>query len=246
MVFGHGFGCDQSMWRHVAPAFEDRHQVVLFDYVGSGEPTVTDYDLEEYSSLDRFAEDVLSICADLDLRDAIFVGHSVSSVIGILAHIAAPERIGRLVLVGPSVRYIDDGDYVGGFSRSDIEELLELMDANTLGWQQPLAGMVMSGSDAIEVTEELERSFCRTDPAMARRWAEVTFLGDNREDLPRVSAPTLVIQSAVDSIAPVSAGEYVRDHIPDAEMVVIDTVGHCAHLSAPEQTVAAIEEFIDT
>ncbi|MGB0102118.1 MAG: alpha/beta hydrolase [Nocardioides sp.] len=244
LVFAHGFGCDQSMWRLVAPVFEDRYRVVLFDHIGCGAADSTDYDPVAYASLSRYAEDVLAICRELELRDVVVVGHSVSAMVAVLAQIVAPDLIAALVLLGPSACYVDDGDYAGGFTRPDIDDLLELLDSNHLGWQAPLADMVMAGTDRPELTAELEESFCRTDPDIARQFAEVTFLGDNREDLQQVSAPTLVVQSASDAIAPLSAGEFVRDHIPGARFALIDTVGHCPHLSAPGETIDAIEAFL--
>jgi sigma-B regulation protein RsbQ len=240
MLFAHGFGCDQSMWRLVAPAFADEFRVVLFDHLGSGHTDPDAYDPVAYSTLDRYAQDVLEICHELDLREVVYVGHSVSAMIGVLAQIAEPDRFSRLVLINPSARYVDDGDYVGGFSRTDIDELLELMDSNNLGWQQPLAGMVMPGPELGEERAELDESFCRTRPDIARKFAAVTFLSDNRDDLASVSVPTLVVQNRHDTIAPLPAGTFVRDHIPGATLEIIETSGHCAHLSAPAETVAAV------
>ena len=244
LVFAHGFGCDQTMWRLVAPAFEDRYRVVLFDHIGCGAAERTGYDPADYASLERYAADVVAIGEELDLRDATFVGHSVSAMIGVLAQQARPDLFGALVLVGPSARYLDDGAYVGGFSRSDIDELLELMAANRLGWQEPLADLVMAGDDRPDLTGELRETFCRADPDIAHHFAEVTFLSDNRDDLAGVAVPTLVLQSRYDAIAPMSAGEYVHDHVSGARIVVVDTVGHCPQLSAPEATIAAIEDFL--
>jgi sigma-B regulation protein RsbQ len=244
IVFAHGFGCDQAMWRLVAPAFETRYRVVRFDLMGSGGSDLSHYDAEAYSTLDRYAQDVLEICHELGLEDAVFVGHSVSTMIGVLAHLAEPGLFSRLVLVGPSARYLDDESYVGGFSKSDIDDLLELMDSNNLGWQEPLATMVMPGLELTEGRRELDASFCRTRPDIARQFAAVTFLGDNRADLPGVSIPTLVIQNRHDTIAPLSAGRFVHDAIPRASMEIIETSGHCAHLSAPAATIAAIDAFL--
>ncbi len=243
-MFAHGFGCDQTMWRLVAPAFEQRYRVVLFDHIGCGNSDPTGYDPAAYARLDRYAEDVAAICQDLELSNVTFVGHSVSAMIGVLAHIAHPDLITALVLIGPSSRYVDEGDYTGGFSRADIDELLELMDANRLGWQDPLAGMVMSGTDQPELKGELESAFCKADPFIARQFAETTFLGDNREDLARVTAPTLILQSRSDVIAPLPAGEFVHDHIPGSKFVVVDTAGHCPHLTAPAATIEAMEQFL--
>ena len=245
MVFVHGFGCDQSMWRKVAPQFEADHRVVLLDLVGSGGSDLAAYEPARYDSLDAHAEDVVELCRSLGLRDVVFVGHSVSAMIGVLAHLAAPDLFSALVLVGPSARYLDDEGYVGGFSRSDIDDLLETMDSNHLGWQDPLAGLVMANDDRPELKQELEESFCRTRPEIARHFAAVTFLGDNRDDLKAVTIPTLVLQTTHDSIAPVSAGQYVHDRIAGSRLSLIDAYGHCPHLSAPDATLEAMRAFLD-
>ena len=194
MLFAHGFGCDQNMWRHVAPAFEDRYQVVLFDHVGAGGSDPAAYDPEKYATLDGYAADVVEIVRELDLRDVVFVGHSVSSMIGALAAIAEPERFANLVMVGPSPRYIDDDDYVGGFSEADIDELLDSLDSNYLGWSAAMAPVIVGNADRPELGQELTESFCRTDPRSPASFARVTFLSDTRADLPRIATPTLVLQ----------------------------------------------------
>jgi sigma-B regulation protein RsbQ len=244
MLFAHGYGCDQNMWRYVAPTFEDDHQVVLFDHLGAGRSDLTAYDAERHGSLDGYARDVLDICAELDLRDVVFVGHSVSAMIGVLAAVQEPDRFSKLVLVSPSPRYTDEGDYRGGFAPSDIEELLHSLDSNYLGWSTAMAPVIMGNPDRPELGEELAASFCRTDPDIARAFAHVTFTSDNRADLARVTTPTLVLQCTDDVIAPVSVGEYVRDAIPGARMVLLDATGHCPNLSAPEATAAAIADFV--
>jgi sigma-B regulation protein RsbQ len=244
MLFAHGFGCDQHMWRSVAPAFEASHRVVLFDHVGAGDSEVSAYDPERYSSLDGYADDVLQICAALELDDVVFVGHSVSAMIGVLASLREPQRFARLVLVGPSPRYIDDDGYVGGFAEADVRELLASLDSNYLGWSSAMAPVIMGNPDRPELGEELTASFCRTDPEIAREFAQVTFLSDNRADLPAVRTPTLVVQCRDDAIAPIAVGEYVRDAIPHSDFVVLDATGHCPNLSAPEQTIAAIRTFV--
>jgi len=244
MLFAHGFGCDQNMWRHVAPAFEDRYRVVLFDHVGAGGSDLAAYDREKYSSLDGYAADVLEICRELELHDVIFVGHSVSAMIGVLAAAAEPSRFSRLVLVGPSPRYLDDDGYLGGFSREDIDGLLDSLESNYLGWSAQMAPVIMGNADRPELGMELTNSFCRTDPAIARQFARVTFLSDNRADLARVEIPTLVLQCRDDVIAPLEVGAYVERELPHAELVVLDATGHCPNLSAPEETVAAIESFL--
>ncbi|HEX7186388.1 MAG TPA: alpha/beta hydrolase [Thermoanaerobaculia bacterium] len=244
MIFAHGFGCDQNMWRLITPAFEDRYRIVLFDHVGSGQSDLSAYDREKYNSLQGYASDVLEICQALGLSRAIFVGHSVSAIIGILAAIQEPERFDKLVLVGPSPRYINDEDYVGGFSREDIEGLLESLDSNYLGWSSAMAPVIMGNPDRPELGAELNNSFCRTDPEIARQFATVTFLSDNREDLAKVRARTLVLQCSEDAIAPQPVGEYVHRQIPDSELVLMRATGHCPNLSAPEETIAAIKAFL--
>jgi sigma-B regulation protein RsbQ len=244
MLFSHGFGCDQNMWRFVAPAFEDDFRVILFDHVGAGGSDLTAYEPEKYSSLDGYAADVLEICAALGLSEVTLVGHSVSSMIGVLAEIAQPDLFAALVMVCPSPRYIDDLGYVGGFAESAIHELLDSLDSNYLGWSTAMAPVIMGNDDRPELGQELTESFCRTDPDIARRFAEVTFLSDNRDDLRRVSTPTLVLQCSDDAIAPVEVGEYVHKQVAGSTLVMLDATGHCPNLSAPEQTTAAIDAFV--
>lgn len=244
MVFAHGYGCDQHMWRLVAPAFAADHRLVLFDHVGSGRSDLAAYDRTKYSTLQGYADDVLEICAALDLWHGVFVGHSVSAMIGALAAIAEPGRFDRLVLVGPSPCYINDGDYIGGFTRADIEELLEFQDSNYLGWSTTIAPVIMGAPGRPELTAELANSFCRTDPAIAKQFAAVTFLSDNRADLPDVTARSLVLQCREDAIAPLPVGEYVHRHLPDSQLVILDATGHCPHLSAPDQVIAAMKAFL--
>src|SRR4051794_1814547 len=237
MVFSHGFGCDQNMWRHVWPAFAQNHRIVLFDHVGHGGSDRTAFDPERYATLDGYAADVLDICRELELDSGVvFVGHSVSAMIGALAAAAEPERFARLVMVGPSPRYLDDDGYVGGFSRGDIDGLLDSLESNYLGWSSTMAPMIMGNDDRPELGEELTSSFCATDPAIARHFARVTFLSDNRADLARVPTRSLVLQCSADVIAPHAVGEYVHAHLPDSELVVMNATGHCPNLSAPEET----------
>jgi sigma-B regulation protein RsbQ len=244
MVFAHGFGCDQRMWRHVAPRFADRYRVITFDSMGAGGSDLGGYDPERYSSLDGYADDVVSLCRELGLQDVIFVGHSVSAMVGALASLQAPELFAKLVFVGPSARYLDDVGYIGGFTESDIAELLDSLDSNYLGWSGAMAPVVMGNPDRPELGEELTESFCRTDPVVASQFARVTFLSDNRADLAGVTAPTLVLQCRDDVIAPIEAGEFVRDALPQSTFVLLDAVGHCPNLSAPDATTRAIEDFL--
>jgi sigma-B regulation protein RsbQ len=244
ILFAHGFGCDQNMWRLVAPAFEADHRVILFDYVGGGGSDLSAYDPERYATLDGYASDVVEIAEALELRDAIFVGHSVSSMIGVLAAQRAPGRFGKLVLVGPSPRYIDDEGYSGGFALEDIDELLESMGANFLGWSSAMAPAIMGNPDRPELGEELTESFCRTDPEIAARFARATFLSDNRADLASVSLPTLILQCSDDVIAPTVVGEYVHAQIQGSEFVQLTATGHCPNLSSPVETTEAIRAFV--
>jgi sigma-B regulation protein RsbQ len=244
MLFAHGFGCDQQMWRLVAPAFEDDHRVVLFDHVGAGGSDQSAYDRQRYDSLDGYAEDILEICRELDLTRVIFVGHSVSAMIGVLAATREPDRFEKLILVGPSPRYLDDGDYGGGFSRADIDELLDSLASNYLGWSSVMAPVIMGNPDRPELGEELTNSFCRSDPEIAAHFARVTFLSDNRADLAEVKIPTLVLQCSEDAIAPRAVGEYVHAQIPGSRLLILDATGHCPNLSAPAETIAAIRSFL--
>lgn len=247
LVLAPGFGCDQDMWRHVAPAFETDHEVVRFDHVGSGQSDATAYDADHYVTLQAYADDIVELCRGLDLHDVVLVGHSVAAMMGVLAQRAAPELFAALVLVGPSACYVDDPQtgYVGGFEERDIEELLELLDSNYLGWSRSMAPVIMGNADRPELGQELTDSFCRTDPDVARQFAHVTFTSDNRADLPHVSVPTLVLQCSDDNIAPVSAGRHVHEAIPDSTWVQLDAVGHLPHLSSPGETIAAMREFLD-
>jgi sigma-B regulation protein RsbQ len=244
MLFAHGFGCDQHMWRDVAPSFEDRYRVVRFDYAGSGRAAAV-YDPDRYATLNGYAADVIDICRDLQLHDVVFVGHSVSAMVGVLAEREAPDLFEAHVMIGPSPRYVNDGDYVGGFEPADIQGLLESLSSNYLGWSATMAPVIMGNPERPELGQELERSFCTVDPDVAQRFARTTFLSDNRADLPGVRARTLVLQSRDDPIAPIEVGQYVADHVADATMVVLDAVGHCPHVSAPAEVVSAMREFLD-
>ena len=244
MLFAHGFGCDQNMWRFLVPAFEKTHRVVVFDYVGFGESDHAAWDERRYATLDGYAEDVLEICRELDLVDVVFVGHSVSSMVGVLAANDEPERFDCLVLVGPSPRYVDDDGYSGGFTRDDIAGLLESLESNYLGWSSTMAPVIVGNPERPELGEELTNSFCRTDPEIAAHFARVTFLSDNREDLASVQAPTLVLQCSQDAIAPQAVGEYVHERIPRSELVLMRATGHCPNLSAPDELISEIRAFL--
>jgi sigma-B regulation protein RsbQ len=243
VLLAHGFGCDQNLWRLVVPRLAQDFRVVLFDHVGAGRSDMSAWSADRYSSLDGYAEDVLLLVRELDLWDVTLVGHSVSASIAVLAVAAEPDRFSKLVLLTPSPCYLDDGDYHGGFSRADIDELLESLDSNYLGWSATMAPVIAGNPDRPELGEELTNSFCRTDPDIARVFARATFLSDNRADLSRVAVPTLVVQTAQDAIAPREVGEFVRDQIPGAALVTLDAVGHCPQLSDPEPTAVAIAAF---
>lgn len=243
VVFVHGYGCSQEMWRLVAPAFEHDRQVVLLDLVGAGRSDLSAYEPRKYDSLHGYAADVLEVLDRLDLEDAVIVGHSVSGMIAVLAANRDPSRIGALVLLGPSPRYIDADGYTGGFTREAIEGLLDALDANHVRWSQAMAPLIMGNPERPELAGELEESFCATDPAIARHFARVTFLSDNRRDLPDVTVPTLVIQSHDDVIAPEVVGRYVHDAIPGSTFEIIPVSGHCPHLSGPSEVVAALRAF---
>jgi sigma-B regulation protein RsbQ len=244
MIFAHGYGCDQNMWRFITPAFEDRYKIVLFDHVGHGHSDAAAFDPSRYGSLGGYADDVLAICRELDLSNVIFVGHSVSAMIGVLAAIREPERFDRLLLIGPSPRYINDGEYVGGFKQEDIEGLLDFLDSNHLGWSSTMAPVIMGNPDRPELGEELTNSFCRTDPEIAKHFARVTFLSDNRTDLPQVRTKALILQCSQDAIAPEAVGRYMHQNLPGSEFVQLSATGHCPNLSAPEETIAAMEAFL--
>jgi sigma-B regulation protein RsbQ len=245
MVFAHGYGCDQNMWRFVVPAFSGEYRTVLFDFVGAGGSDLSAYDPHRYASLQGYAADVLDVIRALDLQDVIFVGHSVSGMIGVLAATREPDRFAALVLVAPSPRYINDEGYVGGFTETDIEDLLTSLDRNYLGWSSTMAPVIMGNADRPELGAELTASFCRTDPEIAKRFARATFLSDNRADLAAVKLPTLVLQCSDDPIAPDSIGAYVHAQIPGSTLVRLKATGHCPNLSAPAETVAAIAPFVD-
>jgi sigma-B regulation protein RsbQ len=246
MLFAHGFGCDQNMWRFVAPAFEDVYRIVLFDHVGHGLSDHGSFDRNRYESLDGYAEDVLAICRELDLRNVIFVGHSVSAMIGVLAAAREPHRFAKLVLIGPSPRYVNDDDYHGGFTHADIEGLLDFLDSNHLGWSSAMAPVIMGNADRPALGAELANSFCRTDPEIAKHFARVTFLSDNRADLRRIATPSLILQCAQDVIAPESVGRYVHENLVNSTLVQMRATGHCPNLSAPEETVATIKQFLNS
>jgi sigma-B regulation protein RsbQ len=247
IVFSHGFGCDQHMWRFVVPEFEAEYRVVLFDHVGFGGSQLSAWDPARHLQLATYAAELLEILDELDLTEVVFVGHSVASMIGVLAAIAAPQRFADLVLVGPSARYIDDVEngYSGGFSAADIEGLLEALDSNYFGWSSAMAPAIMGNAERPELGAELTETFCRADPAIASAFARATFLSDNRADLALVTVPALVLQCSDDAIAPEQVGHFVADQISDSEFVQLDATGHCPNLSAPRETAQAIQDYLN-
>jgi sigma-B regulation protein RsbQ len=246
MMFAHGYGCDQTMWRFVAPQFEADHRIVQFDHIGFGGSDRSAWNPVRHATLNGYAHDLLDIIHELDLTDIVFVGHSVSAMIGALAAIAEPERFSRLVFIGPSPRYIDDPavGYVGGFGEADIHDLIDALDSNVLSWSTAMAPVIMGNVDRPELAGELTESFCRVDPEVARAFVRATFLSDNRDDLAEITTPALILQCSADAIAPVAVGRYVHEHIPDSELVILAATGHCPNLSAPDETSAAIREYL--
>jgi sigma-B regulation protein RsbQ len=248
MLFAHGFGCDQNMWRFITPAFADDFRIVLFDYVGAGKSDLSAYNQERYSNLNGYAQDVIEVCEALELRDVIFVGHSVSSMIGALAAIKRPKLFSKLIMVGPSPCYINDVEqgYIGGFGRRDIEELLDTMDKNYIGWANFLAPAIMKNPDKPELGAELTNSFCSTDPKIARTFARATFFSDNRADLKSVPVPSLIMQCSEDIVAPLEVGDYLKQNLKNSTLKVLKATGHCPHMSAPEETIEVMKEYLAT
>ncbi|MEO6906204.1 MAG: alpha/beta hydrolase [Ginsengibacter sp.] len=244
IMFVHGFGCDQNMWRFVYPAFEENYKIILFDQVGAGKSDLSAYESEKYSKLEGYANDIIEIAEELKLQDIIFVGHSVSSMTGIIASQKAPGLFKSLILIGPSPCYINDENYVGGFTRPQIEELLESLDNNHLGWSMTMAPVIMGNPEKKELGEELSNSFCQTNPEIAKQFARTTFLSDSREIVSQVDIPTLILQCSNDVIAPCEVGEYLHERIEGSTLVLMEATGHCPNLSAPEETIREIRKFL--
>lgn len=243
-IFAHGFGCDQNMWRYVAPQFESTYRTILFDHVGAGRSDISQYDRKKYATLQGYADDILEICEAVNAREPLFVGHSVSAMMGVLAAIKRPRIFSRVIMVGPSPCYINDGAYVGGFNRPDIEGLLTLLESNHLGWSSSMAPVIMGNPDRPELAQELTESFCRTNPEIAREFARVTFMSDNRADLHSFHTPSLILQCSEDVIAPRAVGEYLHRQWPESTLRFLNATGHCPNLSAPEETVTAMKEYL--
>ena len=244
MLFAHGFGCDQQSWQFVTDAFTEDYQVVLFDYVGAGKSDLSQYDREKYSTLHGYAQDVLDVCEALDLSEVIFVGHSVSSMIGLLAAIKSPAYFKKLIFIGPSPRYLNDEGYTGGFERADLDSLFDFMDSNYLGWSSQLAPAIMGNADQPELGAFLTNSFCATDPEIARQFARVTFYSDNREDLSKLTVDSLTLQCSDDIIAPLPVGDYMQANTPGTTLKILSATGHCPHISAPTETISSIKSYL--
>ena len=245
MLFAHGFGCDQRAWKYVVDSFTDDYKVVLFDYTGSGRSDISQYNPEKYKSLEGYVQDVLDICEALELTNAIFVGHSVSSMVGLLAAVRHPAYFSKLIFIGPSPRYLNTADYKGGFERQDLENLFEFMDSNYLGWSSAMAPAIMGNPERAELGEFLTDSFCSTDPDIARNFARVTFFSDNRDDLQKLTVDSLTLQCSEDVIAPFEVGNYVYENTPGNEFVLLNATGHCPHISEPAETTKAIKAYLN-
>jgi sigma-B regulation protein RsbQ len=244
IMFAHGFGCDQNMWRLVTPAFQEDYKIILFDYVGAGKSDISSYNAERYSSLQGYAQDVLDICKALRIEEVIFVGHSVSSMIGLLAAVEKPEYFSHIIMVGPSPCYINKDGYIGGFEQKDIEGLLETMEKNYIGWANFLAPQIMGNNDRPALGQELTDSFCSTDPVIASQFARATFFSDNRRDLAKLQVPSLILQCSQDIIAPQAVGDYLHQNLPNSTLKIMKATGHCPHISEPEETIALIKDYL--
>ncbi|USQ97499.1 alpha/beta fold hydrolase [Caulobacter sp. RL271] len=242
LLFAHGLGCDQTMWRLVAPHF-DGTRVVLFDHIGAGGSDASAYDPEKYAGLGGYADDVLEICETLNLRNVVFVGHSVSAMIGVLAAARRPDLFAGLVLIGASPRFANDGDYVGGFDMRDLEELLDLLEKNQLDWSAAIAPAVV---DDAAWQSEWRESVCRVDPVIAGDFARATFLSDHRADCGQVTTPTLLIECSDDTLAPAQVGAFVQAAIGGSRRVILKATGHSPHLTSPAAVVAAMRDFLET
>lgn len=245
IVLAHGFGCDQKMWQYIVPTLSQQYKVVLFDYVGSGQSDLKAYSIEKYNSLYGYAQDLIDVLQYYQLEDVIFIGHSISSMIGMLAAIKHPQYFKQLIMIGPSPCYLNDKDgYVGGFEKSDIDELLEMMEMNFSGWARFMAPLAMNNPDQPQFAEQLEQTFVSTDSVIARQFAEVTFFSDYRALLPSLQIPTLIMQCAEDSVVPVQVGHYLHKYIDNSTLVLMEAKGHYPHISHPDETLATILEYL--
>ncbi len=244
MLMAHGFGCDQNMWRFITPAFSSKYKIVLFDHVGCGKSDISAYDYKKYASLEGYADDIVEICESLNLKNVILIGHSVASMMGLLAANKAPHLFDALIMVGPSPRYINDETYYGGFDEADINELMESLDSNYLGWSSAITPVIMGNADKPELSKELANSFCQSDPEIAKQFANVTFYGDNRKDLLKLTTRTLILQCASNVITPEAVGKYVNEHTQNSTILFMEATGHCPHMSAPKETVELMTKFL--
>lgn len=244
LVFAHGFGCDQNVWRHLVEAFREEYTCILFDYVGAGGSDLSAYSSEKYNSLDGYARDLLEVCEALNLEKPVLIGHSVSCMIGVRADVLQPGYFSQMIFVTPSPSYINDGEYVGGMEKGDLDDLLSMMDTNYLGWSSTIAPLVMGNQDRPELGDELTANFCSTDPNIARDFAKVTFLSDSRKDLSLLSVPSLTLQCSDDMLVPMPIGDFIETTAPDNTRVVLVATGHCPHLSAPQETISAIRNYL--
>lgn len=244
MLFAHGFGCSQQVWKRITHAFEEDHQIILFDYVGAGKSDISAYDKTKYSSLEGYAQDILDICDELKVKDVVFVGHSVSCMVGILASIKKPYLFSKLIFIAPSPCYLNDDGYVGGFEKEDIDSILEIMDDDFISWTKLMSPQIIGNADKPELTKEMESNFCSTDHEIIKDFARVTFLSDNRKDLLNTPVKSLTLQCTEDIIAPLEVGNYINEHTPGNILTILKATGHCPHMSAPEETIAAIKDFL--
>lgn len=244
IIFAHGFGCDQNVWRYLITEFENSYRIIVFDFVGSGQSDLTAYNSQRYSSLDGYALDVIEVLEKINLKSVIFIGHSVACMIGMKAAIARPEYFQSLIFVAPSPCYMIDDSYNGGMERAHLEALFDVMDSNYLGWSSSMAPLIMGNPERPELGEELTANFCATDPDIAREFARVTFLSDNRADLKMLKTPSLTLQCSSDILAPIEVGHYIHENTVNNTLVILSATGHCPHMSHPEETIQAISSYI--
>lgn len=244
LIFAHGYGCDQNVWQPVASALAADHEVVLYDCAGCGMADPTVYDPVRHATLEGHADDLIAICEAAELDRPVLMAHSVGTMIGVLAAQRRPHLFDSLVLLAPSPSYLNDGDYVGGFERDDIDRLLDTLDSNHFGWARMMAPVIMGNLDRPELAGALGDSFCRMDPAVARHFARVTFLADHRNALAEVPVPSLLLQCSDDDLAAPSIGEYLARRMPDSELVHLAATGHCPHMSAPAEVVQTVAGFL--
>lgn len=244
MLFAHGFGCSQDAWRRITSAFADDHKLILFDYIGAGKSDISAYDKVKYGNLEGYANDILEICHELKIKDAVFVGHSVSCMIGALASIKQPSIFKKLIFIGPSACYVNKEGYTGGFEKDDLDTLFEIMEDDFIGWANLMAPKVIGNPERPELANEMKEFFCATDPGILKDFARVTFLSDNRKDLKNIPVESLTLQCSEDIIAPMAVGEYIQENTPGNKMIILNATGHCPHMSEPEETIAAMRSFL--